>query len=240
MSVGGLARRLLAPLRRTPLHPQWLLGDRRGLGRWLGRHSRGIVLDVGCADRWVHPWLDPACTYVGLDYPATGGLLYGARPDVFADAGRLPFADASVDTVILAEVLEHLREPAAALAEIRRVLRPGGVLLASMPFLYPVHDAPHDYQRYTRHGLAEAVERAGLRLSQVEPSLHAAASAGLIANLALSGCVLQGWRKRHAGILLAPLLLPLVPLINLFAWLCARLLADWPDLTAGHRFLATR
>lgn len=87
-------------LRRTPLHPQWLLGDMRDAGRWVRESASGRVLDIGCADRWIEPFLAPDCEYVGLDYPVTGRDLYGARPDVFGDASRLPFPDACFDTVL--------------------------------------------------------------------------------------------------------------------------------------------
>lgn len=87
------------------------------------------------------------------------------KPDILADLCAMPeLADASIDAIFVLEVLEHVPEPAAAMAEMRRVLKPGGTILASTPFLFEIHQAPHDYYRYTRHGLAhlfsgfEAVE----------------------------------------------------------------------------------
>ena len=74
-------------------------------------------------------------------------------PDVVADAGAVPLRSASADCVICTEVLEHLVDPAACVHEAHRLLRPGGVIIASVPFLYPVHGDPSDYQRYTADGL---------------------------------------------------------------------------------------
>ncbi|MBS0461884.1 MAG: class I SAM-dependent methyltransferase, partial [Proteobacteria bacterium] len=148
--VASPLRNWLAPLRRTVLHPQWFAFREECETRcWVGALAQGLVLDIGCADGWAKQALSGQCQYVGLDYPTTAQGIYGTRPDVFADGARLPFVDDSFDSVLLLEVLEHVAQPGAVLTEIRRVLKPGGVLLPSMPFLYPLHDAPHDYQRYT-------------------------------------------------------------------------------------------
>jgi SAM-dependent methyltransferase len=65
----------------------------------------------------------------------------------------LPFADAEFDTVLLASVLEHVARPDTAWREAARVLRPGGHIMVSVPFLYWVHEMPHDYYRYTEFAL---------------------------------------------------------------------------------------
>ncbi len=78
--------------------------------------------------------------------------------DVIADAHRLPFADASFDLVIAMNAFEHYRDPAAAAAEIERVLRLGGLVLIHTAFLQPVHEEPHHYFNCTRFGLREWFE----------------------------------------------------------------------------------
>jgi SAM-dependent methyltransferase len=78
--------------------------------------------------------------------------------DVAGDGESLPFRDASFDGVVLDAVIEHLAHPHRVVAEVRRVLKPGGVVLAHVPFLYPFHAAPHDYQRYTPAGLEALFE----------------------------------------------------------------------------------
>lgn len=81
-------------------------------------------------------------------------------PDIVASAEAMTaLADASVDAVFCIEVLEHVGEPAAAAAEILRVLRPGGCLIGSTPFLLGIHDAPDDYHRFTRHGVRRLFRR---------------------------------------------------------------------------------
>lgn len=233
-------RRIAKHLRRTPLHPQWLLGSNEATARWIAETARGRILDIGCADRWIEQRLPHGSDYIGLDYLATGKLMYGARPDLFADASQLPLVDASVDTVVILEVMEHLRQPQKALQEIVRVLRPQGRLLLTMPFLYPIHDAPHDYQRLTMHGLIRDVEAAGLRVDALTPMLGSAETAGLIACLVLGGMSLRVLQRRRPSLLLVPLLVAAIPVVNLLAWLGGLLLPSWDAITAGYQLTASK
>ena len=238
---GGRARAWLAGLRKWPVHPQWLLGSRdeaRDLARTLSRFE-GTVLDIGCADRRLARLLPRGCCYVGLDYPDTAIGMYGTRPEVFADAGRLPFADATIDCVILKDVLEHVYGPQQALAEIGRVLRPRGRLMLWMPFLYPIHDAPHDYQRFTRHGLVAYLAEQGFEVEAVKSVLGGIQTAGLLASLALADAGERIATRRR-------ILLPLLPAIGalvVVSNLGARALAWLPGtdfMPAFYRVVATR
>lgn len=81
------------------------------------------------------------------------------KPDLVADVCNLSeIPDAAFDAVFMLEVLEHVRTPHTALQEILRVLKPGGRLFLSTPFIFPIHDEPHDYFRFTRYGLAFLLE----------------------------------------------------------------------------------
>lgn len=75
------------------------------------------------------------------------------KPDIVADVCAMPFESESWDAVILVEVLEHVKEPWKAVEEILRVLKTGGKLVLTSPFIYPIHELEHDYYRYTKHGL---------------------------------------------------------------------------------------
>ena len=94
-------------------------------------------LDVGCGDGRTTQWLaQRARSYVGVDVSESAvraARLRGMDARLVADAAVLPFADQSFDAVLCIEVLEHLFDPEAAAAEIRRVLRPGGTLVATVP-----------------------------------------------------------------------------------------------------------
>ncbi|MGN0862092.1 MAG: class I SAM-dependent methyltransferase, partial [Stenotrophomonas koreensis] len=188
-------RQLARLFRRTPLHPQWLLGCRSaptGLNTVTGR-----ILDIGAADRWVEPLLATTTQYIALDFPSTGGEMYGARPCVFADAAQLPFRDNTFQAVLCLEVLEHVPQPTLVMAEISRVLAPGGTAWISMPFLYPVHDAPFDFQRHTIFGLKRDAAAAGLEVISVYKSSHSLRTAGLLTCLAIAGGAYEkaGWKK---------------------------------------------
>jgi SAM-dependent methyltransferase len=227
-------RKLVIAVARTPFHPQWLLGPRRppmGL-----EQATGFVLDLGAADRWLAPHLPKQVQYVALDFPATGRDMYGAQPDVFADGARLPFFDNAFDGVVCLEVIEHVPDPAIVIAEIARVLRPGGRVWLSMPFLYPVHDAPFDFQRYTEHGLRRDLQRADLKVERLHKTGHAIRTVGLLTSLAMAGGVYRGgWRY-----LLTPIAALSVLLINCVAYAASFFWPDWDAIGLGYEVLARK
>jgi len=77
----------------------------------------------------------------------------GKGTDIVASVYALPFGDAEFDVVLCCSVLEHLEDPRKAIAEMMRVLKPQGSIIVSVPFLFPLHDAPGDYWRFTKYGL---------------------------------------------------------------------------------------
>jgi len=91
--------------------------------------------------------------------------------DIHADLNQsLPLESGSFDTVVLTDVLEHVYQPHRLMAEIARVLAPRGKLLLSVPFFYWVHEAPHDYARYTSYMLRRLCEENDLAVLSLEPT----------------------------------------------------------------------
>ncbi len=223
-------------VRRLPCHPQWLLPVRRLQGQVT--HLKGKLLDVGCADRWLASHCPAEVEYIGLDFPPTGAGLYSAHPDIFADAARLPLLDASVDAVVCLEVLEHVCHPQAALAEFARVLKSGGTMLFSMPFLYPIHDAPHDFQRLTEYGLRRDFNAAGFDIVRLEKLGHAVHAAGLLLCLALVGGLYE--RRSWLDYVRMPFAIVGVLLVNILAVVVAWLIPDWSALGSGYEIQASR
>lgn len=147
--------------------------------------SAARVLDVGAGDA-PYAELFAHAEYVGLDWEHS--VHDGARSAAIqSSADALPVDDASVDAVLLTQVLEHVRRPAGVLSEIARVLRPGGSLYATVPLVWELHEEPHDYWRFTVHGLRALLEDAGLEEVSIEPrSDSLSALAQLMTNVAWS------------------------------------------------------
>lgn len=217
-------RNLVSKLRHTPLHPQWFAFFRedRNLKETCA-DLNGIVLDIGCADAKPRRHLPADAHYVGIDYYSTAKGWYGTRPDIYADARLLPLSDGCVDHSMLLDVLEHIPQPDRCLSELHRTLKRGGSLTIQVPFLYPVHDAPLDFHRWTRFGLLQAAEQHGFRISREVAIGHPLETAALNANIALSKTVIN-WLHQKNPLALAAILLPVVvPVINCLAWVLAAL-----------------
>ncbi len=128
-------------------------------------HCRGRLLDAGAGRGayrdLLHDYVDE---YIGLDVTASKATT------AVGDAQKLPFASESFDTVFCSQVLEHVPEPWKALAEMRRVLKPGGHLILTVPHLSWLHNEPYDFYRYTVHGLRFLLNQAGFEELVIRPA----------------------------------------------------------------------
>lgn len=127
------------------------------------------VLDAG-AGECIYAPLFEGRRYVATDRGVGDAGWDYAKLDALADLERAPFRSGAFDAVLCTETLEHVARPGRVLAELGRVLRPGGTLALSVPFLHPVHQAPHDYYRYTPYGLRHLLAEAGFDRVEVTPS----------------------------------------------------------------------
>jgi len=135
----------------------------------LRTHARGRLLDLGCGKV---PFFAAYRSYVDDNVCVDWGnsLHRNVHLDVETDlTQRLPFDDATFDTIVLSDVLEHIAEPERLWSEMARLLAPGGRVMVSVPFFYWLHETPHDYHRYTEFALKRLVERSGLRVVLLEP-----------------------------------------------------------------------
>lgn len=124
------------------------------------------MLDLGCGFKPYEPLFASRVTqHLGFDLPQSLDFR-GSKADVTGSASQLPFADGSFDSVLCTQMLDDFPEPSVILNEITRVLAPGGVLLLTVNQLYPVHDPPYDFYRFTRYGLEYQIKKAGLSVVQ--------------------------------------------------------------------------
>lgn len=159
---------------------------------YLPRFARGRLIDLGCGKAPLYgSYRDLVDEITCVDWPQSAH----ASPylDHEVDLGqKLPFGDSSFDTIILSDVLEHVPTPEGLWREMARLLAPGGHALVNVPFLYGIHEAPHDYGRYTEYALRRFAGLAGLEVSvlmSVGGSLHVLADllAKHLAHLPLLG-----------------------------------------------------
>jgi SAM-dependent methyltransferase len=162
-----------------------------------------LIVDLGCGER-PYASLFGKARVIGIDRSTDG-----ASPDLLADAGALPLADACADLVFCAQVIEHVPEPHRLVAECHRVLAPGGCLVLSGPFWWPLHEVPHDYFRFTRYGFESLLRKAGFDEISVQ------ADSGSLTQWAIGFIeLLPRWAA------------PLVPIVNLLTPLLQKLSKD--------------
>lgn len=213
MSLRNL-KKLFSKLRHLPVHPQWLLfRSAKAQHRDIGAQVQGLVLDIGCANQYMKEFLSSKQNYIGLDYYQTATAWYETKPDLYGDAQNLPFANQSFDSVLLLDVLEHLPHPETALAEIFRILKPQGILIIQVPFLYPLHDQPLDFHRWTEYGLAQLSQKHCFSIKDQQVYGHPLETAALLSNIALSKTLLN-WLQAKNPLWLLGIFLPFIILLN--------------------------
>jgi SAM-dependent methyltransferase len=142
------------------------------MARWHGSLPSGAaVLDVGCGAQPYRSLVeDTGFAYTGVDWPSSIHTAGAAAETVRHSLTETPwpFADGSFDAIVCTEVLEHIPDPQALLNESKRILKPGGKMLLTAPLLWPEHEAPHDYHRFTRYALKMVFEKAGFTVDRLD------------------------------------------------------------------------
>jgi len=200
--------------------PRWL---RKEAERAAERERRPRLLDVGCGRKPYLPFFEQAVAeYVGLD---TGNPV----ADLEGFAEEIPAPDASFDLVLCTQTLEHVNDPARVVRELRRVVAPGGRLLASTHGVHYYHPNPDDLWRWTHAGLERLFrENAEWRAVTVTPASGTAACTGMVVATFID---LVAKRAR-----IRPVVAPFVAAINLAALGVDRLSAHLREPNPGTLF----
>jgi SAM-dependent methyltransferase len=122
-----------------------------------------LVLDAGAGNQIYRPRF-AAHRYEAADFEKVDKAY--APSTYVCDLSAIPVEDGRFDAVVFSQVMEHLPEPSAVLAELRRVLKPGGLLFYSAPLLYEEHEVPYDFYRYTQFGVRHLMGRAGFEIQE--------------------------------------------------------------------------
>ncbi len=129
----------------------------------IAEHITGDVVDVGCGKK-PYKHLFQTKKYIGIEVEQEGHDHTNEDVDVFYDGITMPFENATFDSAITSQVLEHVFTPDAFLTEINRVLKPNGKLLLTVPFVWDEHEQPYDYARYSSFGLKSLLEKNGFEI----------------------------------------------------------------------------
>ncbi|MFH2139893.1 MAG: class I SAM-dependent methyltransferase [Pseudomonadota bacterium] len=238
-----MMRRLRAIYDRQAFHPGWpgifvnpfylARSCLRDVLTELAPHMSGRLLDVGCGSK-PYRALFEVDEYVGLDIDNEASRKRGVA-DHYYDGGEFPFPTASFDVVLCNQVLEHVFNPDDFMGEISRTLRPGGLLLLSVPFVWDEHEQPFDYARYSSFGLRALLEKQGFRILQHHKLGADASTLFQLANAYLYK-VSQGWRRPYTLLLTGTIM----ALINIMGIIAGKMLPGNPDLYLDHVVLAEK
>jgi SAM-dependent methyltransferase len=213
----------------------------RDLERLLPR-VHGVLADVGAGAQPFRDFLPPAVRYIAVD-TAEAERQFGYRtPDTrYFEGTILPLADAEATAILCTETLEHVRDTALFLGELRRALAPGGLLILTVPFAARWHFVPQDFWRFTPAGLDHVLKTAGFR----DVRVYARGGALAVACYKVLGFILSmllGGGRRGASAILCRgvgiFLLPVAALAVIFGHLGLRFPGTADD-TLGYTVLAS-
>lgn len=127
-----------------------------------------VVLDAG-AGECQYATLFRHCTYISVDFARGDSCWNYKRLSMIGDLLSLPIRNCSIDVVICTQTLEHINDPSGVLRELWCVLKTGGWLYLTAPQGEPIHQAPHDFYRFTYFGLEHLFLQSGFNVKSIHP-----------------------------------------------------------------------
>lgn len=183
--------------------------SRKGLYKCLSDNAHlvtGSVLDLGCGQK-PYKELFSYSDYTGLEIDTDLNRKL-AFADDFYDGNTLPYQDNLFDTILCNQVLEHVFEPDFFLSEIFRALKPGGLIILTVPFIWEEHEQPYDFGRYTSFGLDYSFRKSGFEVVNIEKiTFGASAILQLFAGFLFSKVIHRGFifRSLFIALLISPI-----------------------------------
>jgi SAM-dependent methyltransferase len=140
----------------------------KALTNYVSKYVSGKLVDIGCG---IKPYKDIVAPFVtehtGVDHQYTKHDM--GSIDIVGTAYEIGVDECYFDSALCTSVLEHLEKPLEALKECNRILKPGGYALYSVPFIWPIHEQPRDFFRYSKYGLKYLFEEAGFEVVEIYP-----------------------------------------------------------------------
>lgn len=138
----------------------------RELARLATKYFFGRLVDIGCGRKpYAHLLSSLVTEHVGTDHESSP---HGqSRIDLVGTAYNIPVSENSFDCALCTAVLEHLEEPEQALRECFRVLKPGGMAIYSVPFIWHLHEEPRDFYRFSKYGLKYLFQKVGFEVLEI-------------------------------------------------------------------------
>ncbi|MCX6719194.1 MAG: methyltransferase domain-containing protein [Candidatus Taylorbacteria bacterium] len=134
----------------------------------------GILLDIGCGTmpyRQIIKSYGKVTKYIGLDLSVSPIASRDTSvADMHWDGISIPLSDCSIDTILATEFLEHYDDTNAIAKEMYRILKPGGIIVFTVPFIWPLHETPNDEHRFTPYALEKVFNRAGFKKVELSPT----------------------------------------------------------------------
>lgn len=173
-----MSNKIKSHLKRQEFFPGWIgiftnpaYQLRKIIAKKIGFYAprlHGKLLDYGCGSKPYKELFINVQSYVGIDMENPGHDHKNEEIDVFYDGKTIPFANDEFDCVFSSQVLEHVSDIDQSISEINRVLKPAGLFLATIPFVFIEHEIPNDYRRLTVYGMEEILKKYNFEIVEIE------------------------------------------------------------------------
>lgn len=151
-------------------NPFWL--SRKALSACIRRNSKfltGKTLDFGCGTQ-PYRSIVSNIDYIAIEYD-TPNNRKNKIADIYYDGNSIPLPDSSIDSIMSTQVLEHVPNPQKIVDEFYRILKPNGYIVLSAPLIWPEHETPYDFFRYTSYGIRNIFKSSGFKIIKIEKTL---------------------------------------------------------------------